>query len=257
MFVDVHVHYGYLFVPIKYLDISEIVKTMDKFNINVGIISNIRGIFYDFRNCNSELYKEISKYPDRLKGYIVANPNYMKESLEEIKKYSKMPQFVGVKLHASWHNKPIDGAEFEPIFSLCEELNFPVLIHSYVVEDYADQVSSPERIANVAKRHSNPLIIAHMGGNSRRTNKAAKNIDNLYIDISSGRERASQLYVWELGRVDEAVKELGAEKILFGSDFPLIDPAMCIGMMEDAGITQEQRDLISWKNACKIFKLKI
>jgi predicted TIM-barrel fold metal-dependent hydrolase len=124
-----------------------------------------------------------------------------------------------------------------------------------VVGDFEDQVSSPERIANVAKLHKNPIIVAHMGGNSRRTCKAIKGIENLYIDISSGRERASQLYVWELGRVEEAVKEIGADKVLFGSDLPLLDPAICMGMMEDSKLTEEEREKIMWKNAARIFKL--
>mgnify|MGYP005843142003 CR=1 FL=1 len=255
MIIDMHVHYGFLFFPINLFSSDDLVKKMDTFKIDVGIVSNVRGIFYDFRDCNRELHNAISKYPGRLKGYIVVNPNYIEESIEQIVEYSKEPQFVGVKLHASWHNKPIDGCEFAPIFEKCDELKLPVLVHSYVVDDFSDQVSSPERIVNVAKRYSNPIIVAHMGGNSKRTIKAVKNIENVYIDISSGRERASQLYVWQFGRVDEAVKELGADKILFGTDFPLLDPSICMGMMEDSYLGDEERELIMYKNACKVFNM--
>jgi predicted TIM-barrel fold metal-dependent hydrolase len=160
-----------------------------------------------------------------------------------------------VKLHASWHNRPIDGPEFAPIFELCEELALPVLIHSYVVDDFGDQNSCPERIANVAKRHKNPLIAAHMGGNARRCFKALRGLDHVYVDISSGRERASQLYVWRYGRVDEAVAELGAERVLFGSDFPLLDVSICMGMMADAHLDDNTRDLIMSGNARRIFGL--
>lgn len=255
MIIDTHVHYGYIFFPIKVRTAEDIVDAMEKFHIDIGIVSNIAGIFYDFRGCNQELYDAISKYPDRLKGYIVINPNYIDESLEDLDRYSKFSQFVGVKLHASWHNKPIDGPEYEVLFKRCEELNLPILIHSYVVDDYSDQVSSPERIANVAKRHTNPIIMAHLGGNYRRACKAVKNVENIYVDISSGRERGSQLYVWELGRISDSVAELGADRVLFGTDFPLLDPAICFGMIEDAGLDEKEREMVMWRNANKLFKI--
>jgi uncharacterized protein len=255
MIIDVHVHYGYLFFPIKLFGVPDLIKKMDVFGLDISIISNLRGIFHDFRDCNRELYEAISGYPDRLKGYIVVNPNYPEESLRQIEEYSKIKQFIGVKLHASWHNQPIDNKKFDVIFEKCEELDLPVLVHSYVADDSADQVSCPERIANVAMRHKNPIIIAHMGGNSKRTARAVKDIGNVYIDISSGRERATQLYVWKLGRVDDAVRELGAERVLFGSDFPLLDPSICMGMMEDSKISGREKELVMYKNAKRIFDI--
>lgn len=256
MLIDVHVHYGYFFFPIHFSNADAIISIMDRFGIDLSLVSNARGIFYDFRDCNSEQFADIEKYPDRMRGYVVLNPNYPESSLEELEKYRTHKQFVGVKLHASWHNKPIDGKEFDVIFSRCDELGIPVLIHSYVVDDFSDQVSSPERIANVGRRYRNKIVLAHMGGNSRRTFRAIEGIDNIFVDISSGRERASQLYVWELERVSQAMDALGEDRVLFGSDFPLLDPSICLGMMEDANLSPAVREKINWKNADKLFRLR-
>jgi Predicted metal-dependent hydrolase of the TIM-barrel fold len=255
MLIDVHLHYGFEFFPIRASVSEDLIRAMNKFNIDVGIVSSVGGIWYTYPDCNREMYDSIKKFPDRLKGYIVVNPNYPGAAIRQLEEYSQIPQFVGVKVHPSWHNKFVDGPEYEPIFQKCEELNLPVLVHSYVIDDYEDQVSCPERIANVARKHKNPIIVAHMGGNSKRACKAIKDVDNLYMDISSGRERASQLYVWELGRVENAAREIGAEKILFGSDLPLLDPAICIGLMEDSVLSDKERELIMWKNSSKIFKI--
>jgi len=253
MIIDVHMHYGFLFFPIKLFKVEDMISKMDKFGIDMGMVSNLRGIFYDFRQCNSELRDAIAPYPDRLKGYIVVNPNYPEESLRQIEEFSRLPQFVGVKLHASWHNRPIDGEEFDPLFKMCEKLGLPVLVHSYVADDRADQVSCPERIANAAARHDIPVILAHMGGNAVRTAKAIKDIKNICVDISTGRERAAQLYVWNLGRIDDCVREIGAERVLFGSDMPVIDPAVSMGMLEDSQISAREKELIMYKNAERIF----
>lgn len=253
MIIDVHVHFGFLYFPIETPTANSIINTMDQFGIDISIISNIQGLFYDFRDCNEIMFSAIEQHPKRLKGYVVLNPNYPEISKDKLMKFKDHPQFAGVKLHASWHNSPIDGTDYEKIFEWCDELKIPMLIHSYVVDDYDDQVSSPERIANVAKRCSNSIIMAHMGGNARRACKAAAGIENLYMDISSGRERAEQLYVWQLDRIAGAVNEVGAEHILFGTDFPLLDPSICCGMFEDANIDSRTREMISWENANRIF----
>ncbi|MFO7637259.1 MAG: amidohydrolase family protein [Clostridia bacterium] len=252
MIIDVHIHYGYLFLPIRAAKAPELIASMDNYGIDLGIVSHLGGIFGDFRQCNRELKEAISPYSDRLKGYIVVNPNYPAEALAQLEEFAREPSFVGVKLHASWHDQPIDGPAYRTIFDKCEELSLPVLVHSYVIgED--DQVSSPERIARVAKRHAIPLIMAHMGGNATRGCRAVMEAENLYMDISSGRERASQLYVWELGRVENAVRQLGADKVLFGSDLPLLDPAICMGMMADSNLTATERRMVMGDNAARIF----
>lgn len=257
MIIDMHTHCGYQFFPMRAEDGAKMLEVMDRFDIDVAVISNIEGIFYDFRSANQRLETILGQAPQRLFGYVIVNPNYPDESLELIARYAAHPQFVGVKLHASWHNKPIDGPEFDTLFAACEKYGLPVLIHSYVVDDAADQISSPERIMRVAARHANPLIIAHMGGNHRRMIRAVLeggNPPHVYTDISTGRERASQLHAWSVGRIEEAVHALGANKILFGTDFPPLDPAISFGMMEDAQLAPQDKQAIYCRNAAGIFR---
>lgn len=253
--IDVHVHCGFIFFPIAPLDPAGLVNAMDRYGIDMAMVSNIDGLFYDYTDCNRLMFDAIAPFSTRLKGYIVVNPNYVDDSLAQIEHYSKLPQCCGVKLHASWHNKPIDSPAFRPLFEACEQLDLPVLVHSYVADDYQDQVSCPERVANAAARYENQVILAHMGGNARRAIRAIKDCSNVSIDISCGRERASQLYVWEYNRVGEAVAALGADRVVYGTDFPLLDISICNGMIADATLSQDDLDLIHYKNACRIFKL--
>ena len=51
-----------------------------------------------------------------------------------------------------------------------------------------------------------------------------------------------------------AVSILGVDKILFGSDYPLLSPARYFGEMEEAGLTKPQIDKICGENAKKLFK---
>ena len=260
MLIDMHVHCGRQFFPMRSLDGKDIIDVMDRHGIDIAIISNCDGIYYDFHGCNEQLEEILAYAPQRLYGYVVVNPNYPLESMELLRRYAEHPGFLGAKFHASWHAQPIDGKAFEPLFALCEKLSMPVLIHSYVVDDYADQVSSPDRIMNVAKRHFSPLIIAHLGGNHLRTVRAmleGGNPPHVYTDISTGRERASQLYAWKQGKLEEVVKAIGAEKVLFGTDFAPLDPSISMGMLVDSALTEKERELIMFRNAARLFHLPI
>ena len=52
-----------------------------------------------------------------------------------------------------------------------------------------------------------------------------------------------------------AVEIAGVDKILFGSDFPLLKPARYFKEFENAGLTQTQIDVVSGLNAAKLLKL--
>ncbi|MDH4010085.1 MAG: amidohydrolase, partial [Desulfobacterales bacterium] len=54
-----------------------------------------------------------------------------------------------------------------------------------------------------------------------------------------------------------AIELVGAEKILFGSDFPLLPPATYFEEMKVAGLSQEEMGQICGTNAAKLFKVAI
>jgi len=255
MIIDVHAHCGYMFFPIRIEKEDEIVNLLDKYKIDKCIISHIKGIFYDFRGANEELLKGMRKYPSRLYGYVIVNPNYLDESLAEIEKYAKIENFVGVKLHPMWHATSPNSKPYRLIFEKCEELKLPVLVHSFDPDTQETNISAPEKLAQVAGKYTIPIIMAHLGGNEKRGVQSAKHVENLYVDISGGRQDADQQYVWSPQRIELAVGELGPERVLFGTDLPLIDPSITLGMMRDAQISEKEKDMIFYLNAQRIFKL--
>jgi hypothetical protein len=255
MIIDVHAHYGTTFFPLDVEYEGAIVKMMDSFSIDICVVSGFRGLFYGQDHCNEEVYRGIQKSGGRLVGYVVANPNHFEQSLEDIERYGKLKEFVGVKLHPAWHGVPLDDRRYAPILKLCEELNLPILIHSFVSELVGLQVSEPERVVKVAKEYKCPIILGHMGGNTRRGVEAAKHYDNLFVEICGGRQDADSRSVWTLDRVELPLKELGADRILFGTDLPLVDPSSSFGIVEEAEIPPVSREKIMYKNAKQLFGL--
>ncbi len=57
----------------------------------------------------------------------------------------------------------------------------------------------------------------------------------------------------ERGKVEESVREAGANRILFGSDIDLIDPAYILGLYEEAALTPQEQQLVMHGNASRLF----
>ena len=253
--IDVHAHYGPTFFPIRTEREAAIVRMMDSYGIDLCIVSSFKGLFYGQPQCNEEVYEGLRKSQGRLKGYVVANPNYPEESLADIERYTKLKEFVGVKLHPAWHGVPIDDARYAPILRLCEDRNLPILVHSFVSELIGAHLSEPERVAKVAAHYRCPIILGHLGGNTRRGVEAARGVDHLFVEICGGRQDADSRSGWTTDRVALPVKALGADRVLFGTDLPLVEPCSSIGIIEEAPLSSTDRDKILYKNAKALFRL--
>jgi len=252
--IDCHAHVGWWFFPIRQQTAADLIPTMDKWGIDKAICSSVWAIMEDCREANKQLAEWIAPYPDRVYGYITLNPHYPDVWWRDLDTFAPSPQFVGVKLHAAWHSCPIDSRPYSAIFKRCEELRLPILAHSYDPTPDTMSPSAPERLARAAREHDVPIIMGHMGGNALRGIAAcASSTPTLSLEISAGRENAAQQYAWDLLRVRRAIDALGPERVLFGSDMPLVDPAICFGAIEDTELTPAERELVMWKNAARVF----
>ena len=88
------------------------------------------------------------------------------------------------------------------------------------------------------------LIHAHIGGGGdwEWTLRALRDASpNVYVDVSGSNLDA--------GQVEMAVAELGAKRVLFGTDGTM---AGSVGKVLDADLTEEEQDLIFWRNAARL-----
>ena len=97
------------------------------------------------------------------------------------------------------------------------------------------------------------VIMAHMGGtpyaqgNWHLAVEVAARHENLYVDTASS--------IIDNGMLEHAVSHLGAEKILFGTDMPALDPWVQRAKVEGADLTAEAIRLIMGGNVQRILGL--
>lgn len=243
--VDIHGHYGNIpWTPCRRSDIKGLGGILDEFNIRRCIVSSIEAIVYDIRNGNKEVVEAI-RLESRLKGYVTVNANYVMESKELIEEYVTEHGFVGVKVHPECSHQPIDSPATLEILGVASKLRIPVLVHTYGSGGVAD----PIRALNIVDLYPGlTIILGHMGGDNWRGGiEAAAKCDGIYVDPCSCTQPHAD-------KIKESVDSLGAERVLFGTDMPLLSPCWALGMVESAEITPRQREMILADNAKRIWK---
>ena len=175
-------------------------------------------------------------------GYVTVSAEH-DNALEVLKKGIETQGMIGLKL---WVSCLCDEPCCDPLYDYCARNHIPVLIH--VFKKTVGQLpceATGIHMANAARRHPDTrFIMAHLGGNSYHGVRLVKELSNVWVDFSGGNCRGDD--------VPYAVEQLGAKRILFGTDNAY---AMNLGQVMDADLSQQQREQILWKNTAELFGL--
>ena len=172
-------------------------------------------------------------------GFVHLNPRHGLESLAELNRCVRDGPMVGVKLlTAIACSRP----ELDPIVARAGELHVPVLQHTFwhVGGNQPDE-SSPADITALAARHPQvSFICAHSGGDWERGFRQLRPLKNVWADICGSDPTA--------GMVEMAVRELGAARVVYGSDAGGRSFASQLAKVYSAEIPLESKRLILREN---------
>ena len=190
---------------------------------------------------NSYIAKTIRKHPE-FTGYGTLHPE-MSGAEDEIKRIIDLG-LKGLKFHPDMQRFNIDDERMMDIYASIEG-KLPVVFHT---GDYRYTWSHPARLAKVLDNFPGLIAVAaHFGGWSVY-DLALEYFKNrfCYFDVSSsipymGNRRAVEL-----------IRIYGAERFLFGSDYPMWNPVSCLEDFMKLELTSREQDLILHKNALSI-----
>jgi uncharacterized protein len=185
---------------------------------------------------------------DSLLQWVVVNP-LQPASYEQAKDILRHAKCVGIKIHPEEHGYPI-REHGRQIYEFAAMHRAVILTHS------GEENSLPADFVALANEFPEvKLILAHLGcgwdndpSHQVRAILASRH-DNLFVDTSSANSVMSGLVEW-------AVKEIGARRILFGTDTPLYSAPMQRARIDHAEISDEDKRAILWDNAEKLLDLK-
>ncbi|MEM2914368.1 MAG: TatD family hydrolase [Candidatus Bathyarchaeia archaeon] len=239
-----HAHCGLeqaIYIPDP--SIERIIKNMDRRGIKISVVSSLQAMHSDGLRGNRLLKEDIRKHASRLKGYWTINPNYCKELDEYLHDFSET-EFVGFKFWSDYHKYPLTGQKYEPVLKYADEHGLLILMHVWKGNKY----NTPLMVAKLAKKYPNiTIIMGHSAyGEWEKAIVVAKKYSNVYLDLTSS-YRVN-------GVVDWLVKDVGSERILFGTDTPWFDPYCGIGCILFSRITDEDKHNIFHRNAERLLK---
>jgi len=239
---------------------------------------------------NDGMAKCMKESNGRMKALAVIPPVGGEEVFRELDRCIHKLHMHGVQLSSHYGNKYLDDPIFRPVLRKIHELNVPVYVHhSPVPVEYKsiagynnlrrsygrciDQTIAVgrelfsgmfEELPNLKMIHSmlgggifaftNSWFPKHSGNGRFNTNtEKIKNYlkNNIYFEVSHAQP-------WGKAQLECAVKVLGAEKIIYGSSYPVKSEWLTDGpaFVNQLGISQEEKDLILWKNAQEIYQFE-
>ena len=255
--IDVHAHYGVynrddappLVNEFRGADAATVAARARQVNIRTTVVSPLSGLMprgqADAVAGNDEAARVTSE-TDGLLQWVIANPLQL-ETFRQVDEMLAQPQCAGIKIHPEEHVYPIreHGAA---LFELAAKHNAVILAHS------GDPHSLPKDFVEFAGAYPNvTLILAHLGngggggGDPTLQVRAIQNCTagNVYVDTSSAQSLMPGLVEW-------AVKEIGADRILFGTDSPLYSTSMQRARIDSADISDEDKRNILCDNAKRL-----
>lgn len=164
----------------------------------------------ELRRENDDALAALAHFHDRAFGLCYATGEHVEASLREIDRCVRDGPMVGIKL---WVARRASDPALDAIVARAVELNAPILQHSWFKTDGTQQTdeSTPSDVAALGRRYPNArLICGHCGGNWELGIRAVRDVPNIVVETAG--------FDPTTGMVEMAVRELGADRVIFGSD---------------------------------------
>lgn len=193
----------------------------------------------DLRKQNDDVLQALSHWHDRAFGFVYLSAKHVEASLQELERCVAGGPMVGVKL---WMAKRCDDAQIDPIIRRAAELKCVIFQHTWFKTDgnYPGE-STPQDFAAMARRHSTvPLVCGHTGGNWEIGIRVVRDLPNVSVDLA-GSDPTN-------GITEMAVRELGAERVIYGSDVGGRSFASQLAKVQGANIPETAKKLILGEN---------
>jgi uncharacterized protein len=254
--IDAHAHIGssgVFFAPET--DAEHLLALMDLLSIRTAILACDHVMLFEGGGASFAVLREAyERSQGRLLYLGIFDPRAAETCLAALSQAIGWPGFVGIKLHPSMHGVWADDPAYEAAWRLAAERDLPILAHSWSVSETnpAQKYSTPERFETHVRRFPQVrFVLAHAGGRGAGRREAVRMVNehaNVFLDI------AGDVFCDRL--IETLVKTVPPQKILFGSDFPWIDPRANLSRVLLAEIDEDVKQKILCDNARAVYKIE-
>ena len=242
----------------KLVGARKIIASMDEQDVDKSVVFGFPWKTTEtFQAQNDYIMEVVARYPERLIGLCCFDP-FSKEAVPEAVRCIE-GGLSGIG-EIAFYESGIDDASLDrlsPLMEICHDKELPFLIHTNEPVGHIYPGKTPntmKQIYNLVKRFpENKIVLAHWGGGIFFFNLLKKDVKeslkNVYFDTAA----SPFLYDTQIYRYANEIA--GLDKILFGSDFPLLKPTRYFKELEKTGLSKNQIESICGRNAARLLKL--
>ena len=224
---------------------EHITPKLDRLGVGAIVTAPWEGISTDGMAGNAQTVFAAQKYPGRYYGYNTCNINYDEDLAGWRRWFEEYPEvFVGIKPYWPYQGFSLLDERLAPWLEYADERRLLLLLHS-PVPDFGEADTLCERYPGIT------FILAHAGSSYETAEKClrvAKARPNAVLEIT--------YTTLTRGMIEYLVGEIGADRVLYGSDLPMRDPAPQLGWVAYAGISEGDKRKILYENMKRLMGLR-
>jgi len=238
--------------------VQELLESMDRCGVDKSVIAGIGWTNQELCVENNDYILEcLMRYPQRLVGLASVQPRAGDVSLKELERCVQGGVRGVGEMRADVQGFGLDTGVLADIAAYLTSHNLVWLSHASEPVGHTYQgkgAITPEVLYPFILRYPTlKIILAHWGGGlpfyatMPEVDTALKNV---YFDT------AASPYLYNKTVYRQVVDIIGAERVLFGSDYPLISPARSLAEIRAAGLTEMEQAAVTGGNARRLFGLE-
>ncbi|MDD5509982.1 MAG: amidohydrolase family protein [Dehalococcoidales bacterium] len=238
---------------------DELIIRMDEDGVDMSVILNIGWTTHELCvETNDYILESIARYPDRLIGFASVQPQSTEAAIAEIERCAKSGiKGIGELRPDMQLIDPGDAAVMRPFVETMVKHKLILLTHSSepIGHQYPGKGSvTPEILYYLIENYPELTVVcAHWGGGLpfyALMPEVKQAMGNVFFDT------AASPYLY-LPQIYHQVSQLvGSDRILFGSDYPLLAPSRLLNEIDSLGLPEETRGLILSGNARRLLDIK-
>ena len=225
---------------------------MDAANVDISLLSAWHGPTGSLIS-NEEVSAQIDSAPDRFRGLATVDLSQPMEAVRELRRWVDGKKFVGVRVVPWLWDLPPNDRRYYPVYAACIDLGVPFCTQvGHTGPLMRSETGRPIPYLEDVLLDFPELVVVggHVGFPwiDELTSLTIK-FPNFHVDTSAyAVHRLPPDFV-------AYMKGLGQDRVMFGTNWPMLSPAGCLQGLDDLKLTDSQRDAFLSGNARRVFKL--
>ncbi|TET17783.1 MAG: amidohydrolase [Dehalococcoidia bacterium] len=238
---------------------DELIASMDEYGVDISVILNIGWITHELCvETNDYILESIARYPNRLIGFCAIQPHSYEAAIAEVERCVKGGIRGIGELRPDVQLLDLNDKEImEPFIEVVRKHRLILLTHASepVGHEYPGKGSiSPDILYPFITSFPDLTIVcAHWGGGLpfyALMPEVKKAMNNVFFDT------AASPFLYSPQVYNQVIQLVGGNKILFGSDYPLLAQGRLLKEINSLDLPEETKSLILSGNAQRLLDIK-